>query len=250
MNTKISLLCVLALTTTFTLAPRPTFAGEKPEDVTDAEWAMLPPYCPHTMGYKGHVQPHISKWRGIMGEGFFHMHHYCWALIDFHRAQRSTISGVERQNLRQRALGGFRYVIKNAPEDFILLPEIFTWVGRSEVSLGNAKGASNAFNQAIKLKPDYWPPYYHFADLLYRKGQKKDAFEVAKAGLSYSPNAKPLLLLFGELGGKPKDIPKPIVKPEEPSEPSNTPVADGTPGRADTEVLDEPTPSRPTENPQ
>ena len=149
-----------------------------------------------------------------MGEGFFHMHHHCWALIDFHRAQRSGLSEAERLHLRKRALGGFRYVIKNAPDDFILMPEILTWLGRSEILLGNAKGAAKAFNQAIGIKPDYWPPYYHFAELLNRKGQKKEAFEVAKRGLSHSPNAKPLLLLFGELGGKPSDIPKPIAKPE------------------------------------
>lgn len=229
MNTKTSFFLVFALMASLAVAPLMALASEKPEDVTDAEWAMLPPYCPHTMGYKGHVQPHISKWRAAMGEGFFHMHHHCWALIDFHRAQRSGISEIDRRQLQGRALGGFRYVIKNAPEDFILLPEILTWVGRSEMLLGNAKGAARAFNQAIGIKPDYWPPYYHFAELLNRKGQRKEAIEVAKRGLSHSPRAKPLLLLFSELGGKLNDIPKLVEKPEEQSEaeaPSISPTAE------------------------
>lgn len=218
MNTKVSYFLVFALMASLAIAPPMAVAAEKPEDVTAAEWAMLPPYCPHTMGYKGHVQPHISKWRAVMGEGFFHMHHHCWALIDFHRALRSGISDAERLHLRRRALGGFRYVIMNGPEDFILLPEILTWVGRSEMLLRNAKGSATAFNQAIEIKPDYWPAYYHFAELLNRKGQRKEAFEITKRGLSHSPRAKPLLLLFGELGGKPSDIPKPVEKPEEQSE--------------------------------
>jgi tetratricopeptide (TPR) repeat protein len=191
------------------------FASEKPEDVTEAEWAMLPRYCPHTMGYKGHVQPHIGKWTALMGEGFFHMHHHCWALIDFHRSQRAGASASERLYLQQRASGGFRYVIKNVPDNFVLLPEILTWYGRSETLLGNAKNAARAFNQAIEIKPDYWPAYYHFAEMHLRSGKKKEAFEIVKRGLSHSPNAKPLLLLFRELGGKPNDLPKPVEKLEE-----------------------------------
>lgn len=231
MNTKASFFLVVALMASLAIAPSMAVASEKPEDITEAEWAMLPPYCPHTMGYKGHVQPHVSKWRAVMGEGFFHMHHHCWALIDFHRAQRSGISEIDRHQLQRRALGGFRYVIKNAPEDFILLPEILTWVGRSEILLRNAKGAAKAFNQAIGIKPDYWPAYYHFAELLNRNGQRKEAIEVAKKGLSHSPRAKPLLLLFSELGGKPNDIPKPLEKHEEQSEaeaPSTTPTTEST----------------------
>ena len=189
------------------LASFPAHASNRPENITDAERAMLPPYCPYTMGEKGHRQPHIGKWVGIMGESFFHMHHHCWSLIDFGRAERAGLSQSERKFLRQRALGGFLYVIRNASEDFILLPEIYTWIGRTEILLNHPKSAGEAFDKARQLKADYWPPYYHWAEYLQSHGQKNEALRVIKVGLQYSPSAKPLLLLYRQLGGKSSDVP-------------------------------------------
>lgn len=202
-------------------------SGNKLQDITAAEWAMAPPYCPYTMGQKGHTQPHIGKWVGVMGDGFFHMHHFCWALFDIHRAERADVSATDRRFLRGRALGGFQYVVQNTREDFILLPEIYTWIGRTEILLGHPKEAFNAFAVAQKLKPDYWPPYFHLAEFLQSHGQKTDAMKVVKTGLQYSPDAKPLRLLFSHLGGKPKDLPRPIVLPV-PSDAAVTTEADST----------------------
>lgn len=184
-------------------------ASEKPENITDAEWALLPPYCPHTMGFKGHRQPYIAKWSAMMGEGFFHMHHYCWALVDLRRTERSSMSAYDKRQLRGRALGGFLYVVRNAPDDFILLPEIYTWIGRTEILLDRPKNAGEAFATARRLKPDYWPPYYHWAEYLQSHGKRAEAVEVTRAGLQFSPGAKSLLLLHSKLGGKPSDIPPP-----------------------------------------
>lgn len=214
MSTKLIYLVNVFLMTLLSIMYSPASASNKPADITEAEWAMLPLYCPHTMGFKGHVQPYIAKWSNAMGNGFFNMHHHCWSLIDFHRSLRIGLSNAERRNLLQRALGGFQYVINNSPEDFILLPEILTWDGRSETLLGNAKNAAKEFNRAIAIKPDYWPAYFHLAELLNRKGEKKEALEVVKRGLKYAPNTKPLRLLFSVLGGKPNEIPKPLTESE------------------------------------
>ncbi|MFT3847208.1 MAG: tetratricopeptide repeat protein [Propionivibrio sp.] len=197
-------------------------ASEKPENITEAEWALLPPYCPYTMGFKGHKQPHIAKWSGIMGEGFFHMHHYCWALIDLRRAERSGLPATDRKFLRGRALGGFQYVVRNAPEDFVLAPEIYTWIGRTEILLDRPKNAFEAFSTARQLKPDYWPPYYHWAEFLQSHGKRAEALEIIRSGLQFSPEAKSLLLLYRQLGGKPSDIPKPTAQVEAKSADENT----------------------------
>lgn len=189
-------------------------AQNRPEGVTDAEWAMTPPYCPYTMSEKGHQQPHIRKWVGVMGDGFFHMHHYCWALVHFHRAERAGLSSTERQFLRRGALGDFKYVVRNTSEDFILLPEIYTWIGRTEILLRDPKNAGEAFAKAWELKPDYWPPYYHWAEYLQSHGKKSTALKVVKSGLQYSPNAKPLRLLLRHLGSKSTDLPPPAEPPK------------------------------------
>lgn len=183
-------------------------SGNKRTDISEAEWAMAPPYCPYTMGQKGHKQPFIHKWVAIMGDGFFHMHHYCWALFDFHRAERSDLSPLEKRTLLNRALGGFRYVVRNTTDDFVVLPEIYTWMGRTELLLRRPKEASESFASAWRLKADYWPPYYHWAEFLQRNGKKAEALEVIKSGLRFSPRAN-TLLLYRQLGGNPSDITPP-----------------------------------------
>lgn len=242
MNLKLRHLPNLAVAVLIVLISTSTHAGEKPEDVTNAERALLPSYCPHTMGERGHVQPHIGKWTAIMGDGFFHMHHHCWALIDFHRAQRTGMDKYERRHLLGRALGGFNYVVRNVKDDFILLPEILTWAGRTEVVLGQGKDAAKSFSRAITLKSDYWPPYYHFADLLKRNGQSAKAKEILIQGLQHSPNAKPLQLLFAELGGKPTEIPPPIVATDAAQKPASAPSAE-TPASISSEAEQAPKPN-------
>lgn len=203
---EISHRLLIAFAAACTLGINPAaFASNRPDGITDVEWAMLPPYCPYTMGEKGHIQPHIAKWVAIMGNGFFHMHHHCWALIDYRRAERAGEPSTTKQFLRQRALGGFKYVVRAAPVDFVLLPEIYTWLGRTEILLGRPKNGGEAFSTAQRLKPDYWPPYYHWAEYLQSHGKKNEAMEVVKSGLKNSPEAKPLLLLFRQLGGKQAD---------------------------------------------
>jgi hypothetical protein len=196
-----------------------------PANITEAELKLLPPYCPHTMAFKGYNAVNRAKWEPLMGgwENFSAMHHYCWALISFRRAERSNMTSQEKRGLRTVALGDFGYVVKNTSSDFILLPEILTWIGRTEILLGNPAGANAAFARARTIKPDYWPAYTHWADFLQAKGQKKEAMEIVKSGLQHAPEAKALHTLFRTLGGKIADIPPPILKKEStPSEETST----------------------------
>lgn len=209
------------------------------EPYTDAEWALLPRYCPHTMPFKGHTPANIAKWTAIMGSSFFHMHHYCRGLIAFRRAERANISKSDKSFLHQRALDEFSYVAKNAEDDFILLPEVLTWLGRAAILERKVNIADTAFNRARNIKPDYWPSYYHWADFLASNQQKAEAMTIVKLGLQHSPNAKALHELFRSLGGRPGEIPPPIDKkpevdipatpsPEQPENPSVTiPEAEG-----------------------
>lgn len=199
----------LALTTTNALA-----AGFG--DITDAEWALLPKYCPYTQGYKGHVRPYIDKWEAVMGPTFFHVHHYCWGLLKYRRAERAMTPTQAKRDLREQAVDDFRYVVKNSEKDFVLLPEILTWIGRTEILLRHPDQADQAFGQARTLKPDYWPAYSHWAEYLLANGRKMDALSVVKTGLQYSPGSKVLLSQYRSLGGKPENIPPPIIKAEEP----------------------------------
>jgi hypothetical protein len=191
----------------------------KPDNVTNAEMVLLPRYCPDTMGFNygdatWNTSPNAAKWVAMMGHGFWAVHHHCWALIKFHRAERATMDSGQKLAYRESALGDFWYVVKNTNSDFVLLPEIFTWIGRTEILLGHPSNAGEAFARARASKADYWPAYSYWAEFLVTAGHRADAMAIVKAGLQQAPNAKPLLDLFGRLGGKPADIPPPIVKKE------------------------------------
>ena len=213
MNIKINHFLAAMLGVLLVGTSMPTLAG--PANITEAEWALLPPYCPHTMAFKGYTQANRARWEPLMGNvNFSHMHHYCWALINFRRAERATLPAQQKQGLRTEALGDFLYVVKNTSEDFVLLPEVLNWVGRTELLLGKPSNAGGAFARARAIKPDYWPAYTHWAEFLLAKGFKKEAMEIVKAGLQHAPGAKALHTLFRTLGGKPGDIPPPIPKKE------------------------------------
>lgn len=184
--------------------------------ITKAEWALLPPYCPYTLAYKGYGSPNRAKWDAMMGpENFIHMHHYCWALIRYQRAGKAGISSTQRRHLRAQALDDFLYVQRNASQNFVLLPELLTWIGKTELSLGNSNNADPAFAKAREIKADYWPAYTHWAEFLIASGRREEAMATVKAGLQHAPTAKVLLELFKALGGKPEDMPPPMTKQEE-----------------------------------
>lgn len=191
-------------------------ATAKPQNITEAEMALIPRYCPDTMGFNYgdayyNTSPNANKWVGLMGKGFWAVHHYCWALIDLQRALRNNTSPQIRQGLLESVVSDYRYVVNNAPPDFILLPEILTRIGEAEIRLSHPDAADQAFSRARGLKPDYWPAYSHWVEYLMRVGRRLEALKVVRSGLSYSPNAKVLLEQYRLLGGKMTDIPKPVV---------------------------------------
>lgn len=221
----------------------------KPDNITNAEMALLPSFCPDTMGFNYgdssyNTSPRAPYWVSLVGPGFWHAHHYCWGLIKLRRAERTTMSAVEKQGARESALADFQYVIANAGTKFLLAPEILTWIGRTELLLLRSTEAEKAFADARALKPDYWPAYLHWGEYLRTKGRKSEAMAIAKSGLQHAPDAKPLKELFFALGGKPENIPAPLPKP------AQTEDAGGTATAPPTESAPpEPAPSAPSERP-
>lgn len=200
---------------------------------TEAEWALIPRYCPDTQGYEANYRKNRAKWDAIMGAEYFsHLHHYCWARITLLRAQRATITKQEKQALLIESESDLLYVLQNTRDDFILLPEVLTWMGRTKLLLHKPLEADTAFSKARALKPDYWPAYSYWADFLLLSGRKAEALALVKVGLQHAPQATVLNELFRSLGGRPGDIPPPIIKNADhpvqetptPEQPENPPV--------------------------
>ncbi len=206
-------------------SPLPVAA--KPQNITESEMKLIPSYCPDTMGFGYgdafyNTSPRAPHWVGLMGKGFWAMHHYCWARINMNRAQRAGVPLQNKRALWDSALNDYQYVINNVPNDFILFPEVYTRQGEVELLLGQPNQAQESFSRARQLKPDYWPAHANWAEFLIKTGKRAEALKVVIAGLEYSPNAKVLLELFKILGGKPTDIPTPKQKHEGP--PPSDPV--------------------------
>lgn len=169
-----------------------------PKDITEEEMGLLPKYCPYTQTFNKGVRlgmandPVGERWLETVGAGFWSLHHYCWAQIQHQRAARSDTSAQEARSLREEALANLTFVIKNSPPDMVLLPEIYTWIGRTEMMLRHPDRAKGAFAVAWKLKPDYWPAYFHWGEALRSMGHPKDALAVVQEGLKQAPDAAAL----------------------------------------------------------
>jgi tetratricopeptide (TPR) repeat protein len=181
-----------------------------PQGWTDAELALTPPYCQDVQtlryGDKYSPSPNAAKWVALMGEGFWAVHHYCWALINLGRADRPSMPAQERLGLRMGAVADMMYVIRNTPPNFILLPEIYTRKGQVELLLKRDADAKASFEKARELKPDYWPAYFQWAEYLANSGQKSQAREVLVEGLRHAPSSKTLRKYYRDLGGDPSDV--------------------------------------------
>ena len=207
-NSTLNVVLVICLVALTLLAPNRAQAGA-PSEITDSEVALLPKYCPYTQSFKYGIRaamqnsPQTENWLQTVGPGFWHLHHYCWALIQIQRSERSTTPRELRKGYRGAALDNLRYVVKNSPPNLVLLPEIFTWIGRMELLLDRPAMAHEAFAKAWETKNDYWPPYFHWAEHLLDKGQRAEATAVARSGLEHAPETKPLIELLKRLGQKP-----------------------------------------------
>lgn len=177
-------------------------------DGDSREMAFLPKYCIYTQAFRDTVpggldRAMIDAWTAQMGPIFHAMHHYCAGLIKVRRGMVLARDPTTRRFFLSDAIIEYDYVIKRAPDDFVLLPEIITKKGEILVQLGKAPSAVYQFERAIELKPDYWPPYAHLSDHYKESGDVRKAREVLDAGLAKVPDAKALQRRVAELDAPP-----------------------------------------------
>ena len=177
----------------------PYQASAAPEDITLGELALTPPFCmdvqaiPVTGWSKDHRSPRASHWEALMGNAFWAAHHYCWALINLNRAKIAGTPANTRRFLTGVAIDDFEYVLRHAPADFVLAPEIHYRIGMARVVLGEYGTAIDEFSLSRKLKPDYWPAYVGEADLLLKAGRRDEARQLVESGLKLLPDEPNLL---------------------------------------------------------
>jgi tetratricopeptide (TPR) repeat protein len=169
-----------------------------------AQLAMLPPYCKYTQLYRdavpgGDNRAEQEQWSKMLGghRNFNHLHHYCWGL---EHTNRALFDDPKERNRRfVSANNDFDYVLDHALPNFVLLPEIHTKKGQNLVRMGKGPEGVAEFLRALKLKPDYWPPYLEISDFYRALGDVDSAKKWLLEGLAAAPNAKPLERRLEEL---------------------------------------------------
>lgn len=164
-----------------------------PQNITAGEVARLPEYCANAQSFARQGLPDAPSaiqrhWLGLMGTTFWHMHHYCWALVSANRSEESGLSPNQRVHLLNNAIGDANYVVERAPPDFPLLPEILYRVGQYHLKAGRPVESLSHFNKSRTIKPDYWPPYIELAKLSAALGKQQDATAVLEEGLKLMPD--------------------------------------------------------------
>lgn len=169
-----------------------------PQNITAGELARLPEYCPdaqlfETRGMPDAPTPRQRRWVGLMGSGFWAVHHYCWAVLYLHRSDYPGVTPQQREHMLRTAISDSVYVLNNSQPGFPLLPEILTRIGQFNQRLGLPIQALEHFDKAREVKPDYWPAYVGLAEVNQSIGKRQAAIDVLNEGLKLMP-AEPRLV--------------------------------------------------------
>lgn len=177
------------------------------ESMDPRDVAILPRYCKSTQLFREKFKTdpaEVDHWYKVLGPGFHALHHYCWAQMQIHRALVLAKTEQVRNFYLSNAAGNIDYVIKYSPPDFVLLPELLTKKGDCLLRINQTSAGVDALQQAIRRKPDYWPPYVVMADYFKKVGDTKDARQWIQKGLQAAPNTPALLRRQRELDEMPK----------------------------------------------
>lgn len=182
---------------------RESLGGSDPYVPFDYELPLLPSYCTCKLRSDDpRWRRKCYKWQdkfrayGARGRDVVHIHHYCSGLLMLRRVQRGV---GERSALLKKAERQFNYMITHSSPKFILMPEIYSKMGMTQIMLEQSIKAMEYFKRAISLKNNYVPAYLQLIDLYVRSQNINGAISTAKMGLKYSPNSKQLQKKLAEL---------------------------------------------------
>ncbi len=179
-------------------------------NITDAEMAMLPPYCKVKLRSKDPVL--IQPWEMRFGhDNWIHMHHYCDALVEMKRVYR--VNAYEKKQTLHNAVWQFDYMLTQTQPDFFMRPDFHYGKGLALQLQKNEGAAIAEFHKAVAIKADYIPALTELVTIYNKMGKKDMALSILKQGLDKSPANKGLRRRFQELGGDLSAIPEAVIEP-------------------------------------
>ena len=202
------------LTSAFTAwAQQPVRIGpnKTPNGLTWGELALLPDYCRDAMGILygdqySNPSPRAAHWVALMGQGFWAIHHYCYALAHVRGAEEAGVTPQQRNFIYGRAIQDYVYTLNNSAPDMVLVPEILVRLGEAYLKVGDTANAFSAFEKARRVKPDYWPAYSRWVSVLIKSNLRSEALALARQGLAHAPASEVLRRQYTSLGGDPSKV--------------------------------------------
>lgn len=158
-----------------------------------------------------------------MGDDFWHMHHYCYALRDLRRAELAGPGTPRGRAFVHQATNDLDYVIRNCAPTMPLMPEFYLQLGIARLHQGKLIEAKTAFENSRRIKPDYWPPYARWADVLVGLKQFDQARQLLEAGLAHDPGNPELSKRLSSVDGLQRTRARAHgAKPPAPTSPART----------------------------
>lgn len=176
-----------------------TSYADSPGNITMADLSRTPPVCMDVQGIEAtgwsqyyRESPRSGYWKTLMGDTFWAMHHYCWAIVRLNRMDGKILTPNQRSFNYEVAISDFQYVLNHAKSDFILLPEIYWRMGDAHFKKGDLVSALNYFTRSREAKADYWPAFAGLADVMTKASKREEAIALLREGLERAPNTPAL----------------------------------------------------------
>lgn len=162
----------------------PVIALAWPPDTTKEELALLPPWCAFTQSSWGSLaQPErYSEYMQRYGNGWTHMHHYCYGLVSVNRLRRLATPRASQAAVIKTAKGEINYVLGRTEKNFPFRPEMIINLARLQIREGNFADAEGTARALIADWPAFADGHALLAEILIRTGRKDAAQAVLDKG--------------------------------------------------------------------
>lgn len=156
--------------------------GAEPFAPTPSERVLLPEYCQDRLANKN-----FKKWGTVLGDGYNHIHHYCFALNFINRAKAKVRDVPGRKHALQSASNNLDYVMERTDDKYVLAPDFHIARGEIRMMQGDMVEAQLSFTRATELKPDYPKGWLALSDLFQRSNRHDQARQALEEGLRFAP---------------------------------------------------------------
>lgn len=156
------------------------------DDMTPAEIKALPKWCTYTLTFRGEADAELQYQALVQryGEGWTHVHHYCWALGAMIRHNQPGIAAQEQTGLVREAIANIDYVLRHAPREFFLRREVSSRKARLLQISGSLPAALEQAKAVAQEWPDRADSHGLVAEILLTMNRRQDARKVLDAAKS------------------------------------------------------------------